>query len=90
MAGEDTPSPAARPSASGRGSAPVRRVRLPAGTVVPPRGKITLPFRAAADGGEVGIFDVATQLPLEAAFLAALRGRACARIPDGAESWGSR
>jgi spore coat protein H len=66
------------------------RTPLPAGTVVPARGTITLPFAAAADGGEVGIFEVATQLPVDVAFYAPLRSRVYARTPEGAETWGWR
>ncbi|HSD22092.1 MAG TPA: CotH kinase family protein [Anaeromyxobacter sp.] len=63
---------------------------LPAGTFVPAHGKITLPFTPGADGGEVGIFDAATQMPLDATFHAPLGARTYARIPDGAETWGWR
>ncbi len=63
---------------------------LPAGTVVPAHGKVTLPFTPGADGGEVGVFDATTQLPLDATFYAPLGGRTYARIPDGAEAWGWR
>jgi spore coat protein H len=58
---------------------------LPAGTVVPPGAKVTLPFTPGTDGGEVGIFDAATQMPLDAVFYAPLNGRTYARVPDGAE-----
>jgi spore coat protein H len=63
---------------------------LPSGTVVPARGTITLPFATAADGGEVGIFDAATRMPLDAVFYAPLAGRTYARTPEGAETWGWR
>jgi spore coat protein H len=63
---------------------------LPAGTAVPAHGKLTLPFAPGADGGEVGLFDAATQLPLDATFYAPLAARTYARIPDGAETWGWR
>jgi spore coat protein H len=66
------------------------RTPLAAGQVVPAGGTITLPFDAADDGGEVGIFDVATRLPIDVAFYAPLRGRTYARIPDGAETWNWR
>ncbi len=63
---------------------------LPPGTLVPAHGKITLPFTPGADGGEVGIFDATTRLPLDATFYAPLAGRTYARLPDGAETWGWR
>jgi len=68
------------------------RLKLPlaAGTVVPAHGTLTLPFAVAEDGGEVGIFDVATQLPLDAVFFAPLGGRTYARTPEGEETWGWR
>lgn len=58
--------------------------------VVPPGGKVTIPLGAGADGGELGLFDAATRLPLDAIFYAPLEGRTYARIPDGAETWGWR
>jgi spore coat protein H len=66
------------------------RTPLPAGTVVPANGKVTLPFSPGMDGGEVGLFDVATRLPLDVLFHAPLGCRAYARVPDGAETWGWR
>jgi spore coat protein H len=66
------------------------RTRLPAGTVVPPNGKLTLPFAPAADGGEVGLFDAVSRLPLDVLFHAPLEGHVYARVPDGAETWGWR
>jgi spore coat protein H len=66
------------------------RQPLPAGTSVPAGGTITLPFATGADGGEVGIFDVATRLPLDAVFYAPLGGGTYARTPAGAETWGWR
>jgi spore coat protein H len=60
---------------------------LPAGTVVPAHGKVRLDFTPGADGGEVGLFDAATQLPLDATFYAPLGGKTYARVPDGAETW---
>lgn len=63
---------------------------LPAGTVVPPHGTLRLPFPVAAEGGEVGIFDVATQLPVDAVYYGPPGGRTYARTPDGAETWGWR
>jgi spore coat protein H len=66
------------------------KVPLPAGTVVPAHGTLRLPFTAAGQGGEVGLFDLATRMPLDALYYAAPQGRTYARIPDGAESWGWR
>jgi spore coat protein H len=63
---------------------------LAAGTIVPAGGSIALPFTTAADGGEVGIFDVATRMPLDAVFYAPLAGRTYARTSPDAETWGWR
>jgi spore coat protein H len=63
---------------------------LPAGTIVPPHGKVTVPFQAGADGGEVGVFDTTTQLPLDAHFYAPLGTRTYARTVDGGMGWGWR
>jgi spore coat protein H len=38
----------------------------------------------------VGLFDAATQLPLDVTFHAPLGGKTYARKPDGAETWGWR
>lgn len=66
------------------------KVPLAAGTVVPAHGTLRLPFTAATEGGEVGLFEVATSMPVDALYYAAPQGRTYARIPDGAESWGWR
>ncbi|HYG69569.1 MAG TPA: CotH kinase family protein, partial [Anaeromyxobacteraceae bacterium] len=63
---------------------------LPAGIVVAPHGTVRIPFDVTTAGGEVGLFDAATRLPLDVLFHAPLEGRAYARTPEGAETWGWR
>jgi spore coat protein H len=63
---------------------------FPSGAVVPPKGTLRVPLTVPAEGGEVGIFQAADQLPVDVAYVPALGGRTYARTDPEGEDWGWR